>query len=673
MNNWLSAVLPLLTAVGVALLPGALIAMAARLRPIAVVGLAGPLSVALTGIVGVVAALLSLPFSAGGVLGTGLVLAAAALLIRRRWPVQQRAISGGRRELLLALLGSSIAFAAIVALIVTRIDSPANVSQTYDAVFHLNAVSFILDSGNASSFDLYRMTHASGGIQFYPSAWHSLVAMVVQISGSSVAVATNVTWLAVAGTVWPAGCVLLTDTLFGTPVNRVVLLPIAGALSASFAAFPYLLLDWGVLYPTGLAYALLPAGLALVAALLAGAAPAGSDEVRSLSRVGAALLLPAWFAAEVFAHPRSLFSAAVLSFPLVVGWLIGGARRNWHRPAARKRILWLLAGGTVVMAGAAVAAIAYVYRVYQVGGRPVSDRLNGPPAIARQGIGDSLLQAFGSAPITGNGQPAPLSAGLAIAVLAGLLLCWRRPGARWLIGAFVTVAVLYALAAGSNDDFAKLATALWYKDKYRLISLLPVLGVPLAAFATWRLWEAVRRLTQPWLAGLAAGLVLLVLLPGAWAGPTMQAVISSIGATFTLSAGPKQGTLLNRDEYDLLVALPDLTPKGSVIAGNPWNGSGLSWAIGGRQSLFPHLAGVWGPAALTIATGLDRAATDPAVCAALRETGVRYVLSADGQLWGGDPQAALYSGIDRAPGAGVLSEVARRGSAALYRISACGF
>ena len=30
-----------------------------------------------------------------------------------------------------------------------------------------------------------------------------------------------------------------------------------------------------------------------------------------------------------------------------------------------------------------------------------------------------------------------------------------------------------------------------------------------------------------------------------------------------------------------------------MIVGNPWNGSALAWALGGRRTLFPHLGGYW--------------------------------------------------------------------------------
>ncbi len=51
-------------------------------------------------------------------------------------------------------------------------------------------------------------------------------------------------------------------------MQRTQVATVAAVLASAFVAFPYLLLDFGTLYPNGLAYTILPAGLGLVAAAL---------------------------------------------------------------------------------------------------------------------------------------------------------------------------------------------------------------------------------------------------------------------------------------------------------------------------------------------------------------------------------------------------------------------
>ena len=45
-----------------------------------------------------------------------------------------------------------------------------NASLTFDNVFHLNAIRYVLDTGAASPLQLGQMTSPSGGVPFYPSA-----------------------------------------------------------------------------------------------------------------------------------------------------------------------------------------------------------------------------------------------------------------------------------------------------------------------------------------------------------------------------------------------------------------------------------------------------------------------------------------------------------------------
>ncbi|BDZ45899.1 hypothetical protein GCM10025866_18080 [Naasia aerilata] len=248
------------------------------------------------------------------------------------------------------------------------------------------------------------------------------------------------------------------------------------------------------------------------------------------------------------------------------------------------------------------------------------------------------------------------------------------PEWRWAAVAWLLVAALYCLAAGSNSDFAKLATGIWYKDKYRLISLLPVILVPLAAAALARYAGAAATAGRARRTAGAAGLALLTagILAAAWFGPSLTQTRAAIATVYEVPDGPKDGALLNRDELDLLERLPELTPKDAVVVGNPWNGSTLSWAVGDREPLFPHLTGDWGADRLTVANGLDQLAANPEVCAALGRLGAEYLFVAPGLLWNGDPQAGAFAAIDRTDPAAIGEEVAREGDAALYRITACG-
>jgi hypothetical protein len=147
---------------------------------------------------------------------------------------------------------------------------------------------------------------------------------------------------------------------------------------------------------------------------------------------------------------------------------------------------------------------------------------------------------------------------------------------------------------------------------------------------------------------------------------------SQVARTFALPSTDKGGLLLDADEVRLLREVSTVVPAGQRILGDPWDGSALVWVFGGREPVFPHLTGTWGPDRDVVATRLGEAGSAPEVCAALDRLRVRYVVADPEKLWGGDPQAAYFSGIDGAVQSGVLVPVRSEGSAALYRIDACG-
>jgi hypothetical protein len=663
--------MPTLAAVALLLLPGAAVGFVARLRGLMLLGLAGPISIAVLGASAVVAPLVGVGFSPLVLVAGTLAAVSIAFAVRRVGPFATGAGRGSRRDLLV-VLAAVIAAAASALIAFGSVSSPDLPSQTYDGVFHVNAVAWILDNGDASSFHLYRMTHPGEDIEFYPAAWHALVALVVQLSGVSVAVATDAVWIAVNGAVLSLGSALFAVVLLRPARRSTTLVGVTAALSATVtAAAPYVLLRWGVLYPSGLAYALLPAGLALsVIAVRA---------FRTRRLWPAAALLAVWAAASAFAHPRSLVSYALLVAPLLIGGVVGWARTGIASPDTRRRTVLqvsLLAGAAVLAAAGGAFA---VLRYFGTGDRPISDRLNGGPATARQTIGESLRQVLALAPPSGPGEtPLPVTVVIAAAVLSGLLIALFRRELRWVAVAYLLVGALYVLAAGSNADFAKIATGFWYKDKYRLFALLGVLAPPLLALLALRAAElgrrarsaslggAVRRLIAP---AIAPALVLVVIVAG-WAGPTLAAMREVLPLDFEVG-DQKAGRLLDRGEFELLTELPSLVEEDAVIVGNPWNGSTLSYSLGRRESLFPHLTGDWDPDRLTVAQRLDSAAVDPEVCAALDRLGAHYLFASDGLLWNGDPQAVQYEAVDRAAGAAGFELIAQEGTSRLYRITAC--
>ena len=201
----------------------------------------------------VVAGWLGLGWSILPSLVLAVVIGAGVLLVRRRTttrPVAPRSFSPWWTVLALVLAAIVIGGQTL-----SVIGAPTAISQTFDNVFHLNAIRYILDTGAASPLELGQMTSPNGGVPFYPSVWHATAAIVVQLSGASIPAVVNAQTLVIAAVLWPLGAVLLSRVLAGATAAVTVS---AALVSASVPMFPLLPMDYGVLYPFQLALAHLP-------------------------------------------------------------------------------------------------------------------------------------------------------------------------------------------------------------------------------------------------------------------------------------------------------------------------------------------------------------------------------------------------------------------------------
>ena len=342
---WSSLIPVLLAATALLFIPGALLAAAAGLRVPLIVGLAPALSVAVIAGTGVVAPMLGIswgpvPIAAAVVLLAGAALA-ARLLAARRHPEDGGPWARPRLQpaAIAAWCISWPLSAVLTALTIGRIlNTPDAISQTFDAVFHLNAVEWILRTGNASS--LHFLLEAPSG-SVYPVGWHTLVALVMRVCGASdVPAAVNATVFAAGGLVWTSGCLTLAHVLFRA---RPLALLTAAALAGGFVAFPFNLLSWGVLYSNYLAICLLPSLLAAARELV----PSGAGGRRT------GLLLPAGIIAAGgagLAQPNAVVTLLIALVILSAGRLIATVRTPPdERPVNAVRRCGLTTGGMLLV------------------------------------------------------------------------------------------------------------------------------------------------------------------------------------------------------------------------------------------------------------------------------------------------------------------------------------
>lgn len=670
LQEWGWGLVVAVVAVLILLVPGLVITFPLRVGVVARAASAGVGSVVAIGVAGVVGGFLGVPWEPWHPLVPALI---GAGLVKLLAPAGAAA---GERDPWRWGIALSWALSAVALVLVTfsSVPEPSYVSQTYDNVFHLSATAEILAGGDASSVTLRSLIQPASTFAYYPAAWHTLVASVAMTTGASVPVAANASWIAVAVGIWMPGVAFLTQVLL-RPIAPGPAAVVALPLSVAFVSMPYGLLTWGSLYPTFLATALLPAAVALPIAIARRAREATAGRRWRSTALGSIALAATVFALA-FAQPRVIASWALLLVPAAAFALVRVARDAWRAGGTqRRRLMRVVVGTGIVLAIAASGALVVAVRVLHVFDRPIEDRLGGPQARATQSVAEGILNALLQSWPTGVGLQITFpSLLLAAAVLLGAVFALRIPRLRWVVVAYVAVILLFALAAGSDDVFAKLVTGIWYKDRYRLSSLIPVLGVPLAALGILALGErfaiaarktSVRsRSAAVVMTAVVAGASCVVLIAGG--------VTAAVGEVFRMPADRATTEVVSQAEIQLFERLPDIVPVGQRVLGDPWDGSAWTRVHGDREPVFPHVNGTWDADRTVLARELTAIGDDPRVCDALNRLRVRFVLYSPHALAGGDPAGNLFPGPHAAVEAGLFTPVASEGDSVLYRIDQCG-
>ncbi len=667
-------ILRILATLGAALLvlgaPGLPSVLALRLRPLTALAAAVPFSLLMAALAAEAGHLLGIrwtllsPLLLG--LGVGAVLwlpgrrraRARSAAIRATPPAAAPApapddaatppvtgIASSRRGRAGALLTGALLGGGLLLLrVLPMMGGVSAVNQTYDNVFHLNAVRHILRLQDASAWVVGGMTALPGEETFYPAAWHQLVSLVVQISGQGIPLASNVVMLLLAAVVWPVGLMALmrTCTTAG-PVGWMA----AGTLAGVTGAFPVALMYWGLVLPYFLSMTLMPLVVVVVAHLAGLAARSG----QRLSGVQLAVLLPVICAAVTLAHPQGVFVGMVLGLPILVWGTLARARQRFSPSAVPGPRLWPLTVLTVV----ALAGSAVIWLRFRP---PESSAVWEPNASRKEAIG----QAISLAP---NATPTSVVLGLVMLGCAAAVLLLSR--SRWLLAPWLAAAAMSALTRSTPvGDLRYLLFGNWYTDNNRTTAIIAVAAIPVLALGIESLqrWAGRHRpaLSGPLGQRAAAAVALAVLALG------MLSPGARVNQWFFESAWQTSG-LLSADERALLEQLPEVVPEDAVIATNAWNGSSLAYAISDRQVLNTYMGFQAEPEVHLLNAELDEARTDPRVCDAAEELNVEYALDFGPQEIHG--RSATYTGLNEISETGAAEVVLQVGEAKLLRMLPC--
>lgn len=655
--SWIGILPAVVTTILLLYVPGAVVAACLKFRLGGILGLAPLLSTAAAGLAGVLAGILGIPWSVLPFAAVTALLAGAALLVTRG--LRHRIAGAPPWRQWLPFAAMAFATVPISVRFIQLVGSPEHPSQVFDNVFHLNAIRYILDTGNASSLNLASLQGVSGFDAVYPAAWHSFAALLVQVAAVDIPTSQNVLNLVLAAVLWPASCLFLVAK---TISRRPAALVVASVIAAAQVAFPFLMIVWGPLFPYALALSMMPAVIACLAAV----ARLGRTRTDPLRSWVPALLLA--LAGLAFAHTSSINTTIAVSFP-ILGLLWWHLARNTKFQASVLRA-WLFIGGTLL---SLVLAAALWLKL-----RPAPYDNWGPTVKPGAAVGEILTVS----PM----QSAIPALVVAILSVTGLLTVFQTRRLRWLAACYGVVGALYVVAASFPKGALRDALiGTWYQDTYRLAALLPLFATPLAVVGGLRLWDrwrnstAARRLHGTlerrfrWLAdrGPVAGAALataVFALLATFAGP----VTHYIGGASTVYRFDAASELLTPDELALLKRLPHHVPADAVIADNPWNGSSLAYAYSDRPVLTAHLFAEKDQDAVLIDEHLKDTPDDARMCEALKSKNVRYVLDFGSRYLIDLPGSGEYPGVTDIGDAPGFKLVDSQGpSARLYEISAC--
>ncbi|WP_171041225.1 DUF6541 family protein [Sinomonas susongensis] len=649
------------------ILPGAGLGLAAGLRGFAVPALAPALSLSIVAIASTVTPWVHMKWSLWPVLVTAVVLVGVFAVVRRwlrRFDRDGLQTAFARRSWR-ASMGPALIFLIAVAIpaillaknLVFAFDRPDSFSQTFDNVFHLNALQYIRETGSASSLSVGRMADSS----YYPAGWHALVSLVGSVSSSGIPESVNATNLVIGALVWPLSMLYLVWRLVGA---RPLVLLAGGALSACFAAFPLLMVYFGVLYPNFLALAVLPACVGqLHHALGLGRQPRENFWL-------AWILLAAAAVGMTVTHPSALLAlVATSAAPVFMVYL----RRV--TPLVRDGLLLRLpvvVPSVALLAGVAVAGVAWKVL------RPDPAAALWPPT---QTVAQAVGEALAVSPM--RAEPVWIVVGL---VVVGLYRCVRRPGHRAPLWLFVVLAGLYVVVSSFDEGrIRSFLVGVWYNDSFRLAAMLPMAAIPLAVegFVQLSDWlqsglraaaDLRRQMRSRAVLSLrvrnvarAAGLAIVVvgLVLTSQTGQVRKLELS----TRSLYEVRPDSPLVNSDELALLERLDREVPQGAVLAGSPWTGTALAYALADRKTLQLHILSATGPEVDAIDAGLRDAPANAAACKAIEDLHVRYVLDFGTQEV--HYQDHPYHGVEDLQGSPAVQLIDQQGSARLYKVVAC--
>lgn len=638
MTEWFTALPAFTISAAFLMLPGLALAFSLGLRGLWAWSTAPAISMTMYTLGSIVLPKVGLSWTPLTALGFCVVFGALVFLLFRfvlKKPFAQDGSASG--QLRWATVGGWAIGAVVVSgWIIAGVGNPESISQTFDNVFHLNAIAYINSTGNASPLAIGALTAPGTSGGFYPVGWHGMVALVEQVSGASIALSLNAFNLAAAALVWPTGMMILVRQLAG-PSRSAML--VTGILSAAFPAFPLNMLYFGVLYPYFFGLTLVPVTVAVLLQML------GTTRDTLLgSKAGLIVLFLGIVPGLALTHPTAMMTVLAMSVPVVIVAMC----TNWTRISSKQRVARVV--------GVAVFAVVGFLMLVKL-----------RPGVMWDPRTDELLAVWRTLSLQLGGYGMPLFLGIMTLLGVIVALVSRKPAAFAAVGSWIVIALLHAVVSGGSNPVIRGITGVWYGDTPRLEAAMPLVAIPLAVIGIEFIWSGIRKIGSRTLVNVlgAAGLVIVFVVTQIGSGLANMA--QDMRTSYEMNA---QSVLLSDDERALLDRVKDEVPADEMIIGNPWTGTSLALAFSDREVVMPHILMQLHGSRSVVMHKLRFADENPEVCDAVRDLNARWVLDFGSLEVHG--ASHIYDGLDKLENSDVVKLVDQQGEAKLYKVTACG-
>lgn len=584
--------------------------------------------------------ILHIPCNAVSVLGVPTLLLVFFLLLSKRYCFVKKsveALSLSKQDAITLGLYILVGLILCIAFFIKQLDGPNSFYNRVDNVTHINLIQAFIESGVWSSLTTSNYLSASvtpleySG-SFYPSGWHYIIALIVQILQASIPLGINATNALFISIVYPSSIFFLLRYLFK---EDRLLIVVGSVIALAFTAFPWGFFLKGPLYPNLASFCLMPLVIAAFMLFIN----------KKLWKTSLALFLVVAFMAFIaltLVQTNALFSCLVFFTCFLSSCLY---KYSFSISVFQNRKI--LAPTCLVFGAAIVWLVCFKLPFLQ-------------SVIVYEWESDlSLINALfniGSLALTASAPQFLLAALIPFGLI---YLASKRM--LWVLFPALFMAVAYLECRCGSGFIKHLLAGFWYTDSSRLAANLVIFLIPITT-AGLRLIigllqtlikQALNTLNLTVSSNLIAALAVVSFVTinffPSYTYPKSNQIIQTpfgiIQQQMKSIFGTSKEQVYSSEEQEFVEKALSVIPEGSIVINQPNDGSVFAYGINELNSYYRFIIREYGipsnetPESELIRTNLYNYATDKEVQQAVQSVGAKYVLLLDqGKKWDDMPK-----------------------------------